>query len=194
MKSIFAKENRAGLIAFLLLLGAVAFVLYWRTSVEESSGDYHVKKGNYRLEDGQYAQAIAEFERAIEQNPQHALAYLELALAKMHLNRYDDALGSFNQAIALDTALAVAYADRGILHDKMGHHRRAMEDYHQALALDPKLAKGPGWLWRFLHNVHEKPATIAARMAYLAAELEKPPEQRLLQVPALDQQQRMNKY
>ncbi len=97
-------------------------------------------------------------------------------------------------AIALDTALAVAYADRGILHDKMGHHRRAMEDYRQALALDPKLAKGPGWLWRFLHNVHEKPATIAARMAYLAAELEKPPEQRLLQVPALDQQQRMNKY
>ena len=119
---------------------------------------------------------------------------LGLALAKMHLNRYDEALDSFDRAIALDAALAVAYADRGILYDKMGNPTHALEDYRKALELDPKLGKGPGWLWRFLHNVHEKPSTIADRMAYLEAELRKPPEQRLLRVPELDNQQRMNKY
>lgn len=194
MKAIFTRENRGGFIALLLLLCVVIFVFYWRTSVEETSGDYYVKKGNYRLEDTQYDRAIEEFERGLQQNPHHALAYLGLALAYMHLDKYDQALATFNQAIALDISLAVAYADRGILHDKMGQHTLALDDYRKALELNPKLGKGPGWLWRFLHNVHEKPSTIVDRMAYLEGELTKPPAERLLLVPELDKQQRMNKY
>lgn len=68
-----------------------------------------------------------------------------------------------------------------------------MADYRRALELNPDLAKGPGWLWRFLRNVQEKPPTIKDRADYLEAELAKPPEERLLRVPEEDEKQRMYK-
>ena len=194
MQALFRRENRAGLWVLLLFVSVVAFVLYWRTAVEGTPGDYHVRTGNYHLEDGQYDRAIAEFERALEANAGHPLAYLGIALALMHQERYEASLEAFGHAMALDDSLAVAYADRGILHDRMGLHEAALSDYRRALSLDPNLADGPGWLWRFLRNVTERPPTIADRAAYLEAELRKPPEDRLLRLPEIDAQQRMYRY
>ena len=194
MQALFRSENRAGLFVLLLFAAVVAFVLYWRTAVEDTPGDYHVKTGNYRLQDGQYDRAIAEFDLALEVNADHPLAYLGIALALMHQNRHEASLEAFGHALALDDSLAVAYADRGILHDRMGRHDLALQDYRRALALDPKLADGPGWLWRFLRNIPERPPTIADRAAYLEAELRKPPEDRLLRRPEIDAQQRMHPY
>ena len=194
MQALTRRENRAGLLVLLLFAAVVAFVLHWRTAVEDTPGDYHVKTGNYRLQDGQYDRAIAEFDLALEANPGHPLAYLGIALALMHQNRHEASLEAFGHALALDDSLAVAYADRGILHDRMGQHDLALRDYRRALALDPKLADGPGWLWRFLRNIPERPPTIADRAAYLEAELRKPPEARLLRRPEIDAQQRMHPY
>lgn len=194
MSALLNKHNTVGLFALLLLVVVVAFVVYWRTSVEGTPGDYQVKQGHYRLEDGQYNRALDAFQQALARNSHHALAYLGLALAYMHLQQYDASLDAFDQTLALDPSLAVAYADRGILNDKIGKHTLALRDYRKALELDPKLANGPGWLWRFLRNVPEAPPTIADRAAYLELELDKPPEERLLQMPTVDQQQRMYKY
>lgn len=181
------------LIALAVLLAVVGLVIYWRVGVEDTPGDYEVRKGNYRLEDGQYDRAIEEFTRALDRNPEHTRALLGLALAHSQAGRNEEALAHFNRAIALEPDFAVAYADRGIVHDRMGEYELALADYRKALELNPDLAKGPGWLWRFLHNVKEKPPTIADRAAYLQAELEKPPEERLLRVPELDEEQRMYK-
>lgn len=194
MQSLTRRENRIGLFVLLLFVAVVAFVLYWRTLVEDTPGDYHVKTGNYRLQDGQYDRAITEFELALEANADHPLAYLGIALALMHQQRYEASLEAFGHVLALDDSLAVAYADRGILHDRMGQHDLALQDYRRALSLDPKLADGPGWLWRFLRNLPERPPTIADRAAYLEAELRKPPEDRLLRLPESDAQQRMYQY
>ena len=194
MTSGFTRNNRSGLIALVAFGVGLALLIYWRTSVEETPGDYYVKQGNYHLEDGQYDRAIGHFRRALQDNPNHSLAYLGLGLAHLHAKRHDEALAAFDEAIARDPKLAVAYADRGILYDRMGQHERALQDYQQALALDPNLARGPGWLWRFLRNINTKPPTIADRAAYLEAELRKPPAERLLKVPELDQKQRMYRY
>ncbi len=194
MHALTRRENRVGLLLLLLFVAIVAFVLYWRTSVEDTPGDYHVKTGNYRLQDGQYDRAIAEFELALEANAGHPLAYLGIALALMHQKRYEASLEAFDRSLTLDNSLAVAYADRGILYDRMGQHALALQDYRRALDLDPKLANGPGWLWRFLRNVSERPPTIADRAAYLEAELRKAPADRLLSLPEIDAQQRMYPY
>ena len=89
MRSLFQRENRVGLLVLLLFVGVVAFVLYWRTAVEGTPGDYHIKTGNYHLEDGQYDRAIAEFERALEANARHPQAYLGIALALLHQKRHE---------------------------------------------------------------------------------------------------------
>jgi hypothetical protein len=44
-----------------------------------------------------------------------------------------------------------------------------------------------------MRNVDEKPPTIADRAKYIEEELKKPPEERLLRVPEVDEEQRMYK-
>ncbi len=187
------KDIKNGVIAMVVLLSVVAFVVYWRTGTEETPGDYHVKTANYRLEDGQFEEAIKEFGLALAQNPKHPQAYLGLGVTHMQMGEYPAALEHFTTAIDLDPEFALAYADRGILNDRMGRYPEALADYKRALELDPKITEGPGWLWRFMHNVKEKPSTIADRAYYLETELKKPVEKRLLKVASIDEKQKMYK-
>ena len=178
------------IIGLLIIIG---LVFYWRTGAEKTPGDYNVRKGNYRLEDGQYEEAVKEFSEALGKNPEHAMARLGLALTYMQMGRESEAIQEFNLVIELNPELAAAYADRGILYDQMGEHEKALADYRKAIELDEEILEGPGWLWRFMRNIDEKPPTIKERAAYLEAELAKPEDERLLRVPEVDEKQRMYK-
>ena len=175
------------------LLAIIGLIFYWRVGVEKTPGDYNVRKGNYRLEDGQYEEAVKEFSEALEKNPDHAMALLGLAVTHMQMGNESQALEEFSQVVEKNPELAAAYADRGILYDRMGKHPEALADYKKAMALDPEILEGPGWLWRFMRNIDEKPPTIKDRAAYLEAELAKPEAERLLKVPEIDEKQRMYK-
>jgi tetratricopeptide (TPR) repeat protein len=175
------------------LLAIIGLVLYWRIGVEKNPGDYLVKKANYRLEDGQYEEAVKEFSEALGTNPEHAMARLGLAVTYMQMGKDNEAMQEFNLVIEKNPDLAPAYADRGILYDRMGDQRKALADYKKSIELDEEILEGPGWLWRFMHNVGEKPPTIKDRAAYLEAELAKPEAEQLLQIPEKDKKQRMYK-
>ena len=175
------------------LLAIVGLIFYWRVGVEQTPGDYNVKKGNYRLEDGQYEEAVKEFSEALGKNPDHAMAHLGLAVSYMQMGKDEDAIQEFNLAIAKNPELAPAYADRGILYDRKGEYGKALADYRKALELDEEILQGPGFLWRFMRNIDKKPPTIRERADYLEAELAKPEEERVLNVPELDEKQRMYK-
>jgi tetratricopeptide (TPR) repeat protein len=175
------------------LLAIIGLVFYWRTGVEKNPGDYNVRKGNYRLEDAQYDEAFKEFTEALQKNPEHVMARLGLATTYMQTGNNTDALQEFNLVIEIQPDLAAAYANRGVLYDRSGQHEKALADYRKALELDPKILEGPGFLWRFMRRIDEKPPTIQDRADYLEAELAKPEGERLLKVPDLDKKQRMYK-
>lgn len=179
------------LLGFLLAAGAV--FVYGRVFAVDNPGDYRVRTGNYRLEDGLFEDALDEFRMAIEANPDHPGAYLGMGTTLLQMNRLEESIEAFDRCIALDPEMAPAYADRGIARDRLGDYERALADYRTALALDPKLAKGPGWLWRFLHNVSQEPPSILDRADYIEAELAKPEAERLLRLPEEDEKQRMYK-
>ena len=186
----FDKKAIPYLIGLLLLLG---FIIYWRTGVEKNPGDYNVRKGNYRLEDAQYEEAVKEFSEALEKNPEHAMARLGLAVTYMQTGKDFEALQEFNLVLKINPELAAAFANRGVLYDRLGEYKKALADYRKALELDPEILEGPGWLWRFMRNIDEKPPTIQNRAEYLEAELAKPEEERLLKNPGEDEKQRMYK-
>lgn len=188
-----AGGRRTAWVVLALLVASAGAFIYWRTAVEDLPGDYHVRKGNYRLEDGQYEEALAEFDRALAINPEHPAAHLGTALTYVQMGRLPEAVERLDRLLELDPDNATALANRGIAQDRLGLHERALHDYRAALALDPRLSKGPGWLWRFLHNQSEKPPTIRDRAEYLETELAKAPEERLLTVPEEDEKQRMYK-
>ena len=181
------------LVALLLVIGVATFVYYWRVGTEEVPGDYNVTKGNYRLEDGQYDEAVREFTEAISQNSEHVSAHLGLAITYMQMERDDEALHEFDTTIRLDPDHAAAFADRGILYDRMGKYEDALADYRKSIEINPEVLEGPGFLWRFMRNIDEKPPTITDRARYLEEELQKPPEERTLRVPEIDEEQRMYK-
>ena len=187
------KFDSRGILYLAILLGLVTFVFYWRLGTEENPGDYNTKKGNYRLEDGQLDDAVKKFSIALEENPDHVMAHLGLAITYMQMNKSAAALAEFNRTIELAPELAAAYADRGVLYDRMGEYEKALADYRKALSMDPKILEGPGFLWRFMRNIDEKPPTILQRADYLEAELAKPAAERLLKVPEIDKEQRMYK-
>lgn len=193
MSTSFIERNVGGIIALVVVIGIAAFVYHWRTGVEQAPGDYETRKGNYRLEDGQFDKAISEFAAALKENPDHKGAHLGLAVTYMQIGNNGEALKHFDRTIKIDPDSAIVYADRGILHDRMGNYELALKDYRRAIELDPRIAEGPGWLWRFMRNVDEKPPTIADRADYLEGELAKPPGERLLKVPEIDKEQRMYK-
>jgi Tfp pilus assembly protein PilF len=186
----FDKKAIPYLIGLLVLIG---FLIYWRTGVEENPGDYNVRKGNYRLEDGQYDEAAKQFSEALQKTPDHAMAHLGLALTYMQTEKDFEAFQEFNLALEKNPELAAAFANRGILYDRLGEHKKALADYKKAIELDPEILEGPGFLWRFMRNIDEKPPTIQNRAEYLEAELAKPEAERLLKVPDLDEKQRMYK-
>jgi tetratricopeptide (TPR) repeat protein len=177
-----------------LLLVAIFAVGYYLNDVREAvPGGNQNRLANSYLEDGKLDRALATFDEAIAQNPDYAESHRGKAITLMLLDRFDEARALFDRAIELDPASALAYANRGTLNDRAGRYAEAIRDYRKAAALNPKLATGPGWLWRFLRNVHEKPPTIVDRANYLEEQLAKPPAERLLRVPELDAQQRMYK-
>lgn len=106
---------------------------------------------------------------------------------------WGEALQELNLVIELKPDLAAAFANRGILYDRSGEYEKALADYRKALEMDPEILEGPGFLWRFMRRIDEKPPTIEDRADYLETELAKPEEERLLKVPGEDKKQRMYK-
>ncbi len=176
-----------------ILLVIAAFIFYWRVGVEENPGDYQVRKGNYRLEDGQFEEAFKAFEAALAKNPNHVQAYLGLGITYMQSGDDSRALAEFDKAIALAPDLAVAYADKGIQLDRMGRYQEALDNYKKAITLDAESVEGPGFLYRFMRNMSDKPPNIHDRAVYLQQELAKSAEERLLKVPEIDEKQKMYK-
>ena len=189
----WSEKKTQGIIYILILTGIFAFVYYWRVGSVDKTGEYNVRVGNYRLADGVYDQALVEFRKALEFNPENVNAHFGMAIA--HMMEYDEATAFewFEKTMALAPDFAPAYANRGIYLDKLGRYEEALEDYKRALTLDPDVAKGPGKLWRFMRNIKEKPSNIYDRAVYIQEQLKLPPEKRLLKVQEDDDKQRMYK-
>ena len=142
------------------------------------------------FEDGDYERALALYRERAALQPGNGFALRGVALSLMQLGEAGAALAAFDRAIAADPDMAFAWANRGILHDRMGRYDAAVADYARALELDPAVADGPHWLTRFLRKQAERPPTVADRLAYLRAELAKPPGERLLRLEDADAAQR----
>ena len=89
-------------------------------------------------------------------------------------------------------ALAAAYANRGIAFDRQGRYEKALDSYIAALKVDDEVVEGPGVVHRILY-ANPRPSTVRDRARYIYEQLQKPPEERVMRIPELDERQRMYK-
>lgn len=187
------KKNILPVIIVLSIIGVVGFYYYKYSVLETTPGENKYRLGNKYLEDGKFEKALRVFDEVLSEHKDYKEAHLAKAITLLQMERFDESRASFDRAIGLDGKYALAYANRGILNDRVGRHAAALQDYRKALELNPELAEGPGWIWRFLRNIPERPPTIADRADYLEEELKKPEGERLIRVPEIDSKQRMYK-
>ena len=177
-------------LAIALVVLILGMMSYQYLFIGDEPGILHYRQGHQRLEEGHWEQALESFDKHLQAVPEHPGGHFGRALALMQMGQVQPALKAFEQALVYKPDFGAVYANRGILMDRIGRHEAALADYKRALALDETLAKGPGLITRFFRSQWQPPPTIADRAKYLEEELKKPPHERLLRVPELDEKQR----
>ena len=117
--------------------------------VETSASDWF-QKGYDADENEEYDKAISFLEKAIELNPDYAVAYNNLGIAYKAQGNLTKAIESYDKAIELKPAAAAAYWNRSIAKDSSGDKSGGMEDTKKAARLGHKGAQD--WL---KENGHE---------------------------------------
>ena len=95
----------------------------------------------YLSSDEDVADKLSYYDRAIELNPDLAVAYFNRGNAKRRLGQHEDAIADFDKAIKLDPNQADAYSNRGNVKGRMERHEDAIADFDKAIKLDPDQAE-----------------------------------------------------
>jgi tetratricopeptide (TPR) repeat protein len=100
----------------------------------------HFFRGKAYQSQGKYEQAIADYTKAIELDPEYTYAYISRGIAYADQEDYDQAIADYNQSIELDPKLAFAYNNRGAIYHEQGNYEEAIAEYSKAIELDPRFA------------------------------------------------------
>ncbi len=201
--------NRRVLRRFVVICAIATFAMFslWtavRIFTDREPGDYYTRQGDIRLGEGKLDEAMASFDRALAEMPDHRGALMGRALVHIRAERIPEAvaeltylIGFLEKTLERDdrtgwATLAAAYANRGILHDRAGRYRAALADYVEALRTDEGALSGPHLFDKIIYGT-PRPSTVRDRAVYLDRQLRLPPDQRLLRVPEIDDRQRMYK-
>ena len=79
------------------------------------------------------------YDKAINEKPDFADAYINRGLVKNELQDFDGSIEDYNKAIELDSKCSLAYNNRGYTKYKQGDYKGALADYNKAILLNPKL-------------------------------------------------------
>jgi len=101
----------------------------------------HIFKGVYYDEERKYEQAISEYIKAIEINPNYADAYNNRGVSYYNQGKYEQAISDYTRAIKLNPKYADAYNNRGIVYYDQGQHNQAIKDYSKAIEVNKSYAK-----------------------------------------------------
>ena len=90
---------------------------------------------------GMYDEAIAEFKKGIEINPNYAEAHSNLGIAYRNKGRFDEAIAELKKAIEINPNYAEAHSNLGIAYGGKGMFDEAIAEYKKAIEINPNYAE-----------------------------------------------------
>ncbi len=109
-----------------------------------------INRGIIYLYRGQYAEALGDFDAAIESTPDLAEGYTHRGVALLAHHDYRSAIEALNQGLALEPSEpAKVYFNRAIAHEELGDIPAAYHDYRRAAELAPEWRPAQRELLRF---------------------------------------------
>lgn len=97
----------------------------------------HLIRGRLHMHLRKYAQALADFQRAVELAPEEAMPYLYRGHGYAALHRVHRALDDYSRALQRDPDLVAAWYARGLMRERRHEYREAAADYQEALRRVP---------------------------------------------------------
>ena len=88
--------------------------------------------------------AVISYNKAIQLDPEYALAYYNRGNLFALLGQYSRAIEDYNEAINIDPEYTSVYKNRGNAFVLLGEYHRAIKDFDETIALDPQHAHGYG--------------------------------------------------
>src|SRR3989442_15033286 len=109
-------------------------------------------------------QALVWLTKAIEVNPNHLRAQLNLGVAAPRLQRYEEALAAYGRALAMNPADADTHANVGWILLKVGREAAALRELQSAVRLDPTLERERNYLdAHFGRDARQGPTPFSVR-------------------------------
>lgn len=113
---------------------------------QEIGPDHYYNLGLEWVKNEEPAEAISNFDKAIEMNSKYAEAYAKRAECKQNMEQYAEARADYDTALKLNPKLATAFAARAKLDLIEGLPEQAIIDADSAIKLDAKM--GEAYLYR----------------------------------------------
>jgi tetratricopeptide (TPR) repeat protein len=108
-----------------------------RLNKADLSGAYNWRGEAHRILH-QNDDALADFAKSIETNPQSVYPHTNRAELYRNMGKYDLAIADVTEAIRLDPALTASYTVRGLAYEKIGNTAKARTDFNTALSIPIK--------------------------------------------------------
>ncbi len=105
------------------------------TYISQESWGRAVANGNHLFERGQYEEALASYDKAIEQNPNYPTGWFNRGLALCQLGQYEEAITSYDKAIEQNPDFYQAIFNRGIAYEKLGLLKDAVNSFNKAIVI-----------------------------------------------------------
>lgn len=96
------------------------------------------ENGNKNFANKKYAEAIDDFNKVIEIDPNNVQAYFTRARAKSALNDSKGSIEDNNKVIELDPNFSMAYNNRGWDNYLLKNYIEALKDFNKAIELEPR--------------------------------------------------------
>jgi tetratricopeptide (TPR) repeat protein len=88
-------------------------------------------------DEGKYAEAIEEFNKALEKVPDQAVIIGRIGEAYMKLGKYEESLANYKKALELDPNNPSLFTNMGVVLSKLGKTEESQEAFKKAAALNP---------------------------------------------------------
>lgn len=98
-------------------------------------------RGTSAIKQGKYAEAVEDFDKAIQLNPNFPEGWINKGTALYYQGKFDEAIQSFDKAIQLNSGDAVAWNNKGSALDDLGKANEAIQSFDKAIQLNPNYAE-----------------------------------------------------